>query len=206
MKDLLCLVADRNMKAALDALLMRHQALGIRQIDFDVRVHPERDPGCFTRGSDFLRQFQSQYRKALLLFDRDWEGAPTQDANRLEASVREKFHSHGLADWAEVIVIAPELERWVWSDSPEVERALGWQGHRPPLRDWLRERGLWLSSDPKPADPKKAVESALEFVRVPRSSSIYADLARSVSVKRCQDAAFRKLRDLLTGWFSVVTP
>jgi len=205
MKDLLCLVADRNMKAALDALLMRHQALGIRQIDFDVRVHPERDPGCFARGSDFLHQFQLQYQRAILLFDRDWEGAPTQDADRLEASVRQKFRSCGLADWAEVIVIAPELEQWVWSDSPEVARALGWHGRQPPLRDWLRTGGLWLDSELKPADPKTAVERALEHARVPRSSSIYADLASCVSVRRCQDAAFLRLRALLTAWFPIVT-
>lgn len=201
MKDLLCLVADRNMKAAIDSLLGRHQALGIRAIQFDTFAHPERDPGCFKQGPAYLRGFQSQYQKPLILFDRDWEGAPAQDANALEQSVRERLCSHGLEAWAEVIVIEPELEQWVWSDSPHVASYLGWQGRQPPLRDWLRERGLWCSSDPKPADPKKAVERALEAVRIPRSSSIYANLVSLVSVRRCQDDAFSRLKSLLRDWY-----
>ncbi len=204
MKDLLCLVADRNMKAALQSLLGRHEAFGIRPVGFDIFPHPERDPGCFKQGPAYLRGFQSQYQKALILFDRDWDGAPTQDAHALEQSVRNTLSSYGLGGWAEVIVIEPELERWVWSDSPEVDRCLGWQGRQPSLRDWLRERGLWSTSDLKPADPKRAVECALKAARIPRSSSIYADLANSVSVQRCQDVAFSRLRNLLRDWFSSV--
>jgi len=99
------------------------------------------------------------------------------------------------------IVIDPELEAWVWSDSPHVESALGWGGRRPDLKTWLREEGHLLEGESKPGRPKEVVEKALWTARKPRSSSIYQRLAERVSFQRCEDAAFRKLLRLLREWF-----
>ncbi|HEY4589423.1 MAG TPA: hypothetical protein VII86_09345, partial [Thermoanaerobaculia bacterium] len=99
------------------------------------------------------------------------------------------------------VVISPELESWVWSDSPHVERALGWDRGPAPLRSWLQEKGLLEAGAAKPAQPKEAVELALKTVRTPRSSSIYLELARSVSTDRCTDPAFLKLKRCLREWF-----
>ncbi len=49
-KDLILLVADKNMDASLKGLLSRFHALGHRQVTFDLYVHPDRDPGCLLRG------------------------------------------------------------------------------------------------------------------------------------------------------------
>lgn len=40
MKDLVLLVADKNMQATLRGVLARPQAMGIKAITFDIRVHP----------------------------------------------------------------------------------------------------------------------------------------------------------------------
>jgi hypothetical protein len=56
----------------------------------------------------------------------------------------------------------------------------------------------------KPARPKEAVQLALKTVRTPRSSSIYLELARSVSTDRCTDPAFLKLKRCLREWFPLV--
>ncbi|MCL6546479.1 MAG: hypothetical protein K6T61_14750 [Bryobacteraceae bacterium] len=197
MNDLFCLVADKNMEAAMAELLKRHAALGIRQIAAEVVVHPRRDPGVFREGVEFVRPLQNKYQHGLLLLDAAWEGAPPD----IQAQINRALADASLDGWARAIVIAPELEVWVWNDSPHVVDALGWAGRGSVLRDWLRQRGLWSDSDRKPSDPKSAVESALYEVRKPRSSAIYRTLAQTVSLQRCQDAAFLRLRSTLQEWF-----
>ena len=68
-KDLILLVADKNMEASLKGLLLRSQALGLRRMIFDLYVHPERDPGCLLRAHDFLRPFVTRYERALVVLD-----------------------------------------------------------------------------------------------------------------------------------------
>lgn len=199
MKDLVCLVADNNIKAALRGLFGRPRALGLRAIDFDIFVHFRRDSGCCHEAHEFLRPHRHGYRHGLVVFDRDWDGAPSRNALELEATVRGRLGDDG---WADVVVIDPELEAWVWSDSPHVAEALGWRARNPPLRSWLEALSLWKAGQPKPSDPKAAVESALREVRVPRSSAIYETLAKRVSVERCTDASFKRFRERLTGWFA----
>jgi hypothetical protein len=92
---------------------------------------------------------------------------------------------------AEVVVIDPELEIWVWSASPHVEDVLGWRGSTPPLRSWLRNQGLWGDDRPKPQDPKRAMEGALYEKRIPRSSSLYRQLAEKVGLTTCRDASLK---------------
>lgn len=53
-RDLLCLVADRNMQSAIYELLKRSQSLGIRTITYRIERHPEHDPGCSYRGAEYL--------------------------------------------------------------------------------------------------------------------------------------------------------
>lgn len=99
------------------------------------------------------------------------------------------------------IVIDPELEAWLWSDSPEVDNALGWKGKSPSLRTWLKEKEFFKGDSLKPSPPKNAAEEALKKVFKPRSASIYYQAAKSVSLKRCEDPAFLKLKEKLTQWF-----
>jgi hypothetical protein len=197
MKDLICLVADKNMEAGVSALIRRHAALGIRRITADVIVHPRRDPGVFREGVQFLRQAAGKYRRGLLLLDAAWAGAPSDIQQQLDRMLADA----SLQNWARAIVVKPELEAWVWSDSPQVDAAIGWQGRKLNVRQWLQLQGLWHQNDPKPRDPKTALQRALWEVRKPQSSSIYRRLARTVSVKRCRDPAFLQLRRALQQWF-----
>lgn len=197
MKDLVCLVADKNMEAAITALLQRPEALGIRPIAFDPVVHPRRDPGVFREGVDILRGFQRAFRHGLLLLDAKWDGAPMDLQQRLDRTLKDA----SLELWARAIVIEPELEVWVWSDSPHVAEVLGWSGRSPDLRRWLEQNGLWDPGASKPRNPKQAMERALWEAGKPRSSALYRALARTVSVERCRDRAFLRLRDTLQTWF-----
>lgn len=82
-----------------------------------------------------------------------------------------------------------------------METAMGWKGNKPPLRKWLEAQKYIAAGEIKPARPKEAMEAALRHVRMPRSSSIYGDLARHVGFGRCADGAFQKLKATLRAWF-----
>ncbi len=160
MRDLVCLVADKNMAAAVEALLERPEALTIRRLVYEVIVHPRRDPGCFRDAHELLRGFRADTAHAIIVLDRAWDGAPDRGSDAIEAMVEEGL-GPSLHGWARAIVIDPELEAWVFSDSPHVATALGWTQRRSELRNALRDQGLWPHDSAKPPDPRAAVEWAL---------------------------------------------
>lgn len=200
-KDLVLLVADKNMEGALRGLLSRPQSLGLREISCDLFIHPERDPGCLLRSHLLLQPFVHSHSRALVLFDRDGCGQESLDRAALEQQVEARLFGSGWGDRAAAVVIDPELEAWVWNDSPHVAMALGWEDGESSIKEWLKEKGWLPEGRTKPTHPKAAVEGALRISRRPRSSAIYQQLARKVSVDRCVDASFVKLRQVLSRWF-----
>lgn len=201
MSDLIVLVLDKNMEASIRGLLGRHKALGICQVVHRILVHPSRDPGCLGEGHVFLRAFHRQYRHAIVLLDREGCGRERETREGLEKSIEGRLATSGWNDRARAIVIDPELEVWVWSDSPHIPAALGSRDDLPSLRQSLRDHGLWREGQPKPDDPKAAMERILRLNNRPRSSAIYEEIARKVSLKHCLDGAFAKLRTTLAEWF-----
>ena len=206
MTDLVILAADKDMEHAVLGLLSRPPALGIRAISYDVFVHPEHDPGCALRGVTFLSNFAEQYRHGLLLFDHEGSGRESASVRELRESLNEEFANSAWGDRAKAIVLDPELEAWVWSDSPHVDDVTGWRRRQPGLRRWLVEAGWTAEPVGKPARPKEAFQSALRVARTARSSSLYRRLAESVSVERCTDSSFQEFKNILQYWFSEPTP
>jgi len=135
------------------------------------------------------------------LFDREGCGSPGT-REEIESEVETRLAQNDWLNRCAVIVIDPELENWVWSDSPHVAAALGWQ--REGLRDWLVQSGHCQGDALKPFKPKEAVEEALRLKGIPRSSAIYHSLATQVSFDRCTDPAFLKFRAKLAAWFPIV--
>ena len=199
--DLLCLVADKNMEAAVSGLLSRPRALGIRPIAPELLIHPEHDPGCFHDGVEFLRGLRARAEHALILLDLAWQGAPAESASELEGQLETSLARAGMKDWARAVVIEPELEVWVFGRSRHIPTALGWPESGEGFRSALTANGLWPAEDHKPPDPKAAMEWALRRVAIPRSSSIYRQLAAKVGTKKCTDRAFVRFRGLLQNWF-----
>jgi hypothetical protein len=200
-KDLVVLVADGQIEFAVRGLLTRSEAIGFQELSVDIHVHPNKDPGCLRRGHDFLRPFYRQYRHALIMLDREGcgrEGASRQD---LENELEKRLSTAGWADRAAAIILDPELEIWVWSDSPVVDAALGWAHRTPRLAEWLQSESYLTGGHTKPAHPKEAMEHALRLARKGRSSAVFYELAKQVSVNRCSDPAFLKFKSVLQGWF-----
>jgi len=200
-KDLVILAADKQMEYALRGILGRDQSLGIRQLQVEYIPHPNKDPGCRSVAEKFLRPFHQDFAHALVIFDHHGAGRPDSAADELEKEVEDRLRKSGWEDRAQCIVIEPELEVWVWSDSPQVKRCLEWD-REIRLREWLQERGRWEPGKEKPGQPKEALERVLRETGLPRSSALFRKLAERMSLQRCNDRAFVKLRRILREWFS----
>jgi hypothetical protein len=198
--DLVVVVPDKDTEQAFEGLLQRHQSLGIRLIRYGVIVHPNKDPGCYKSGDQLAAAFTREATHALVVFDLAWEGAPSNDPAALERDVDARLQPLW-GDQARCVVIDPELEAWVWSDSPHVEGVLGWRGRTPNLRAWLQQEGLWPAGQPKPPDPERAFRRAVRVVRLPPSASLFRQLAEKVSLQRCSDPSFSKVAGILQSWF-----
>ena len=204
MKDLVCVVADKQIKATIEELLRRPLSLGIRPIEAEFLLHPHHDPGCYARPADLLRGYRQAAEHGLIVLDHAWDGVPVTSGVELEVLIAEKLDQAGMADWAVPVVIEPELEAWVFSASPYVPDLLGWKGPWPAFRKALEERNLWTAPDAKPADPKAAIEYVLGRTGKSRSASLFRRLARKVNTAGCQDRAFLRLKELLQAWFPPV--
>jgi hypothetical protein len=199
MKDLVLLVADKNAQFALTGALRRSEALGIRPIEFEFRVHPGRDGGARKSGPELLALERRRFHHALLVFDFEGSGTDLPDAPALEAQLDNRLGIRWGGE-AKTIVIEPELDVWVWGSDNAVAEAIEWPAGRP-LRQWLREQGFNLETSQKPTRPKEALESALRVPGLPRSSALYRRIAEKISLQRCTDCAFIRLRNQLAAWF-----
>jgi len=200
-EDLVVLVPDRTFRAVIKIILSRHEALGVRPIKADVFQQPDFDPGSLRGSAEYLRLFLSTHAHAIVLFDREGCGRETASAEKLEEMVQKSLDRVGWEGRAQVVVVDPELEVWVWSDSPEVDRCLGWTGRQPGLREWLRQKGVWDEGAMKPRAPKSALALAVREARRGASPPLLAQLARSVGLRRCNDRAFVRFREILQRWF-----
>jgi hypothetical protein len=201
--DLVVLVPGKDDKAVLETLLIkRYKSLSIRKIDAKVITSPQRDPGCFHSAAAMLDGFQSECAHALVIFD--YEGCGQEHMLRpdqVESTVRTNLALSGWDDRANVVVIEPELEIWMWSLSPSVDDVFGWSGKNPGLRQWMQQQGFIGSNDVKPRRPKEAMELALKVSRVRKSSANFIKLSERISLGRCVDPSFRKLVSILQDWF-----
>jgi len=202
MKDLIVRAADQDMEQALIGLFSRPESLGTRKIVFDIFVDSARhDPGCFKKAHNFLRPFIKQYAHALVLFDHYGCGQERQSVETVQGIVENDLSSSGWRDRSAAIVINPELEIWVWSDSPNVAECLGWQTSYGDLRDWLERENHWPSNQTKPTRPKEVMRMVLRRTNTPRSARIFKELGERVSLRRCEDPAFNRLCTVLRNWF-----
>jgi hypothetical protein len=208
-RDLLVYVADGNMAEAVGGLLDRDQAhvvIGCAPFTFDSRTDikvakGQNDPGVYTRADALMQPFAEEYAHAVVIMDEEWEGSP--GAATIEKRLLTHLTSAGWPpDRALALVVSPEADVWLWSDSPHTAIALGWTSWDD-LRPALEQRGLLDPDQSKPSRPKEAAEWALGRgpKRIPRSSKLYREVSGKVSVKRCKDNALAAFIKQLRTWF-----
>ena len=199
MKDLVLLVADKNAHFALKGALARPEALGIAPIEFEFRVHPGRDGGVRKTGSDALAREHRRFKHALLVLDFEGCGSDLPNAEALEMQLDLRLK----AIWqsaAKSVVIEPEVDVWIWGSDNAVEEVIEWRSGKR-LREWLRDEGYTFDENDKPTRPKEAIEAAMKVAGTPRSSALYQRIAEKISLSRCADSAFLRLRNQLREWF-----
>jgi hypothetical protein len=200
--DLIVLAADKDASEALRGVLDSvEKKERCRRPKYKIISAPVHDNQARTKAHELLRPYLNQADHALVVFDREGCGAENQPREELEAEVLGRLESNGWQGRSAVIVIDPELEAWVWGRSRVLETVLGWQGRVPGLRDVLDEEGFLPQGEFKPRRPKEAMEFALGQAEVPRSSSIFYQLATQASWRGCRDASFNKLIATLKEWF-----
>ncbi len=200
MKDLVVLVADKNMQFALRGALSRPASLGTRAIDHEFRTHIGRDGGVRTSGAEVLAREHRRFSHAMLLLDHEGCGV---EMNETAAEVEAVLDAQMQAQWGprgKAIVIAPELDVWIWGADNALQQALDWPLPGS-IRDWLRGRGFDFDVHGKPLRPKEALEAMVPVHRQPRSSALYERITRRISLRNCHDAAFVRLRLTLSAWF-----
>ncbi len=200
--DLVVVVADGGIEQAVRGVLARHQSIGIRPlrgVEFP-KLH-KLDEGAYSSGHEIASLYRDTHEHAMIIFDFAWEGRPRNNPADMIRDVENKLRPTW-GDKGRCVVIDPELEVWVWSDSPHVASALGWRT-MPELRGWLESNHVWKQDEIKPGDPKAAYELAIREKKVQKSNATFRHLAEKVSLRRCSDPSFLMLLQILGSWFPV---
>jgi hypothetical protein len=201
--DLVALVPGKDEEETLDELFKERSAdLGIHGIKYKILVHPQRDPGCYLDGHNFLRVYATHAKHALVMLDHEGSGREEVNPNSLTRDLEKRLAANGWGERAFAIIIKPELESWIWGKNPEeLHGPLGWRDRKTGIMEWLKRKNVWAKESNKPKRPKEALEEVLRKVGYKRSSSIYRKVAESVTLRGCKNPAFNKLKNKLRRWF-----
>jgi hypothetical protein len=202
MRDLIVLCADQDARLGVQALLTRHSQLGFRKLDFQAVKHNNRDNGVFQDAHNFLRPECNAFSHALAICDFEGCGRERRlPREEIETLIEQHLQSNGWENRAAAIVIAPELEAWVWGDWPALAKEVNWPGGAEALRAWLAARGWIAPEQAMPSRPKESLDRVLRQINRSASSSLFAALGRTADSSSCADPAFRKLLVQLKLWF-----
>ena len=213
MRDCCFLVADQAMRTAFELILDRgdrSELLGTGGFEFDpapdvdlIQVAGYTDGGVHKHAARLLAPKLETHRHAVVCLDKKFPGAPA--AGRIRRDITGNLRTAG---WDpsrfEVIVIQPELERWLWLDHPACERAFGYPraDHGRSMRVMMREQGQWHEHDDKPHDCDAALVWAARWKqRKTAPATLFKAMLPTAPVQHCEDPAFVKLRDTLKSWF-----
>ena len=148
--------------------------------------------------AEILRVERRYWKHAVLILDYEGSGAGVA-APDLEIDLDAALSR----DWgtdAKAIVVEPEIDAWMWGAETRLREVVRWKFPEG-IREWLAEMSFAFDPPGKPLRPKEALEAVFRRARLPRSAANYEELAKRVSLIRCQDPAFGRLRDTLRGWF-----
>lgn len=200
-RDLLVLAADKDAQFAIRCLLSRYTEIGISIdiADEDVIVHPKHDSGVLSDAANYARSYISSHKHILVIFDYEGSGS-SLPPETTESNLEKILSINGWDGRVSVIAITPELEQWLWNGSNRLALALSHTNHCQ-LKSSVESLGFTFNAADKPNRPKEAFDEIRRFSRIPRSSSLFAKLARELPFSKCRDRAFLKLLESLRNWF-----
>lgn len=201
--DLIILVADKDIEQALSALLTRSANLGIKNVNFNISIHPRHDPGVYNEAESFLRLFLNDYKFALVVLDYEGSGQEALSPEQLETNIEAKLKKNGWENRTRAIAIAPEIEGWALCDYRQLGEIIEWNNSKETIEEWLIKKDFILNNESPCLKPKDAFEAILKAIRRPKSSAIFKEIALSYDFRRCRDRSFCKLLSTLQEWFSL---
>lgn len=166
---------------------------------YETKLHPGRDGGVRSSGPEMLALLKNQFRHGLLMLD--WEGSGSDAGSSLELEKQLTARLSPLwGNQTGAIVIDPELESRIWGSDNAMMQVLEWTEDGP-VRAWLIGRGYHFDTNQKPSRPKEALEELMRYLSKPRSSVYYEKMTSKISLARCVDPAFNRLKAILQSWF-----
>lgn len=201
MVDLLVVVPDKTWEVVMAKILERHESIGVRNISARLAVVPGCDPGVRARGVAFAAELSRSHGHAILIFDHEGCGDP-RAVDVIEAEIRGLLKPHW-SDRADVVVVSPEIEEWLWRGLTHIATALGTSTEE--LKAQLTSSGHLQEGLHKPGRPKEAFQALLRAYRKKQSSVIYAELAQRMSLRPtgCKSSSFPRLVARLRAWFPI---
>jgi hypothetical protein len=205
MGTLYILVADLDIENVVRSLIDRLARKGsISLPDYEIEKHPNSDPGCFAEGASFLMEasVRGRFQHLLIMFDREGCGKENWTAEGIADDLKKRLLQSG---WEEnrvaCIVLDPEVENWIWTESTHTAQAMGWGNDLAGLKKWLREdRKFRFQENGKPERPKEAALAATKEKRV-RFNRVHQEIAQNASLERCTDPSFLHFKETLLRWF-----
>lgn len=199
-------LADQTIETMVVGFLSRPGAfpsLGCRAFDFDPKIDVlvpggMNDPGLVARARDLARGAHRAAERVVFVLDNDWEGTPGVDGIR--SRIMQDCSTEGWdIDRVCVIVLDPEVEVWIWQESPHVREALGFAPGES-LRAAVSS-AAWPDDAAKPLRPKEALQQLLRARGKPFSKAIHRKIAEGTTIKRCVDPGLQQLREFLQRQF-----
>lgn len=206
MKDLLVYTADADAMAFMRSLLKRPQALGIREVSYEIERHPQRDCGMVQSAAELIRMKKGQYDKVLLIWDHHGSGREHRQGPRDVADeVQNKLDSYTWIDNSAVVVLIPELEQWLWFGEQAV--ATYYRITPSTLQNWIQLRSdqIGLSADALRRDQPKELFEYIVREKIKRTISPrdFEGIGAKISIaalERCQ--TFFLISRILRKWFA----
>lgn len=205
MKDMLVYVADADAEAFMRSTLIKHQALGIRAISFEIERHPLRDAGMIQSGAELARLQKGKYNKALLMWDHHGSGRDhRQEPEAVAYGIQRKMDSFSWSGNSTVVVLVPELEEWLWHCENAV--AAHCEVTTVQLSQWLEAYAKDLASTVdilKQRQPKELFEHVMRN-RLKRTISPrdFDEIGKRAGIKGLLGCrSFRSIVDVLRIWF-----
>lgn len=205
MKDLFIQAADMDAKMFLDSILGKHEALGIRPIQFDIATHPLHDSGMMQSGTDLSRLRKGYYEKIILIWDHEGSGREYHHQPQdVEQEVRDKLDAITWSGKNEALALVPELETWLWQCLPAIARQYGIDAHT--LDTLVEKASAQLGKTREAAiheKPKELFEVLVKkYIRRTISPKDFQMIGLYAGVRNLEASdSFIKLLTTLRSWF-----
>ncbi len=155
-----------------------------------------------TRGAEIVRTVSRHYGRFLLVWD--YEGSAQQARgvapSRAQGIVQSQLNTLGMRDRAKAVVIAPELEIWLWSDLDAVAKALGQP--RTQIDSLLNALAQKERLTPD-AQPKETLKRLASLCNDRADSSLYERITKQAKLDAWlrEHWSFKSLVRALRRWF-----